>query len=133
MITLAFVNAALRELVLVKYFAELPAHQLSTITLMLFCAVYTWFIFPLLRITSNNQALRVGLFWMILVVLFEFSLGLIANQDWRKLIAAYNIFAGRIWLVFVFWILLLPFFCTLLRKESRQVLHFGNLTQNDTK
>jgi hypothetical protein len=118
MILLAFANAALRELVIVKHFADLAAHQLSTLTLVVLCTVYTGFIFPFLRIENKKQALKVGLLWMILVVAFEFSLGLIANRNWRSLLADYNILAGRIWPVFLLWILLLPLFNFLVRKAK---------------
>ncbi|HQW11121.1 MAG TPA: hypothetical protein PK076_05890 [Saprospiraceae bacterium] len=50
MIVLAFANAALRELVLIKYLTELKANQLSTLTLMLLCCIYIVFVYPYLTI-----------------------------------------------------------------------------------
>ena len=47
MIAIAFANATLRQLVFIKHFKELQAHQLSTCTLIILCSIYVWFIFPL--------------------------------------------------------------------------------------
>ena len=109
MIAIAFANAALREILLRKYLAEQAAHQVSTITLILFVSVYAWFVFPFLRIINDRQAVIVGLVWMVLTMAFEFTLGRILKQSWNSLFQQYNIFAGRIWLLFILYLLWLPY------------------------
>lgn len=108
MIVLAFANATLRELVFVKHFKELRAHQLSTLTLILLCAVYTGALFSLLHIKNTSQALLAGAIWVVLTVLFEFSLGRFVNRTWASLLQDYNIAAGRIWLLFLICLFLMP-------------------------
>jgi hypothetical protein len=108
MIVLAFVNATLRELVLIKQFSEVRAHQLSTVSLMILCAVYSWFIFPLLKIKTINQSLLIGFAWVLLTVAFEFTLGRLTNKSWSYLLRDYNLFAGRIWLLFLICLFLFP-------------------------
>ena len=111
MIPLAFVNASLREIVLRKHFSEITAQQLSTITLLLFCFVYTWFVFSKLRILSSRQALLVGISWMALTVIFEFSLGLLLKHPLEELLANYDIAKGKLWPVFLVGLSLMPYFC----------------------
>jgi hypothetical protein len=109
MIVLAFVNATLRELVFVKHFTMLAAHQLSTITLMLLCSAYTWWVYPKLHLQSAKEALTTGVVWMLLTVVFEFSLGRFTGKSWDLHLQDYNLFAGRIWLVFLFCLSMLPY------------------------
>lgn len=109
MILLAFANAGLRELVIIKYFDDLKAHQLSTITLIILCLTYVGIVFPYLRIQSSRQALLLGFVWMLLTVLFEFTLGLIMNNSWRELLQNYDLMAGKIWLVFLLSLFLMPY------------------------
>jgi len=109
MIALAFANAALRELVLARRFSDLRAHQLSTITLMIFCMIYITLIFPVLRLENKSQALLAGFMWMVLTILFEFSLGRLLKRSWTELLQQYNLTSGHIWPVFLLFLLLLPF------------------------
>jgi hypothetical protein len=118
MIVIAFVNAALRELVFIKQYSELRAHQLSTLTLIVFCSVYTWFIFPQLNIQHSQQALLAGFVWVVLTVLFEFSLGRLTNKSWEYLLENYNIAAGRIWSIFLLCLLLMPYVLYSIRNRS---------------
>ena len=109
MIVIAFANATLRELVFIKQFSEFRAHQLSTITLIILCSIYIWLVFPLLSIQNAKQAFLVGFAWVLLTVAFEFSLGRFTNKSWEYLFQDYNLFAGRIWLLFLFSLFVLPY------------------------
>lgn len=116
MIVIAFGNATLRELFFIKYYSEFRAHQLSTITLIVLCAIYIWLVIPLLNIQNSRQAFLIGIVWVLLTVVFEFTLGRLTNKSWEYLLRDYNIFDGRIWLVFLISLFLLPYVCYVLRK-----------------
>ncbi len=116
MIVIAFANAALRELVFVKHFSEFRAHQFSTITLIILCSIYVWFVSQPLDIQNTKQAFLIGFVWVVLTVVFEFSLGRLTNKSWEHLFRDYNILAGRIWLVFLLCLFLLPYICFTLTK-----------------
>lgn len=118
MIAIAFSNASLRQLVFVKHFNDLQAHQLSTITLIIFCSIYIWFVFPMLSITNYKQAILIGSVWSLLTIVFEFSLGRLTNKSWEYLFRDYNLFAGRIWLLFLICLLLLPCIFYFLRQNK---------------
>jgi hypothetical protein len=109
MIVIAFANALLREKVFIHHFNEARAQQLSTITLVILCAIYTWIVFPLLHIQSSKHAFIIGIVWVVLTVAFEFTLGRLTNKSWEYLFRDYNILAGRIWLIFLIVLFFLPF------------------------
>jgi len=117
MIVIAFVNATLRELVFIKHCSEFRAHQLSTITLIILCSIYVWFVFPMLSIKNSKQALLIGFVWVLLTVVFEFSLGRLTNKSWEYLFRDYNFFAGRIWLLFLFCLFILPYLFYIIRNK----------------
>jgi hypothetical protein len=116
MIVIAFANATLRQLVFIKYFNELRAHQLSTITLVILCAIYIGFVFPFFSVQNSKQSILIGFVWVVLTVLFEFSLGRAVNRSWESLLQDYNISAGRIWLLFLLCLFLLPYTFYVLKK-----------------
>jgi hypothetical protein len=116
MIGIAFGNAALREWFFVKHFPDLRAQQLSTLTLIVLCAIYVSLLYPLLAIQSGRQALWIGFIWMILTVLFEFTLGRMVNRPWMLLLQDYNLLQGRIWPLFLCSLLLLPYLLYTIRK-----------------
>lgn len=116
MIVIAIANAGLRELVLDKYFNELTAHQISTITLIAFCAVYIGLISPFLGLKSNKEALILGFIWVLLTVGFEFIFGRLMGTQWQVLFNDYNLLAGRFWSVFLLGLFILPYIFYAFRK-----------------
>lgn len=117
MIVIAFANATLRQLLFIKSMGEIKAHQLSTITLIIFCSIYVWFVFPFLHIQHFRQALMIGLVWVLLTVAFEFLLGRLTNKSWSYLLDNYNLGSGHIWPVFLIWLLFLPYICYYIRNK----------------
>ena len=109
MILIAFANAAVREMIFIKYFNELSAHQLSTLSLILMCSIYLWCIFPQLKIISSGEAIFVGGVWMLLTVIFEFALGRLTGKSWSFLLRDYDLMNGHIWPLFLLSLFLLPF------------------------
>lgn len=116
MIAIAFANATLRELIFIKRMSELRAHQLSTLTLIVFCSIYLWLVFPYLNIQNSKQAFLAGCIWVALTVLFEFSLGRLTNKSWSYLLKDYNIVEGHIWLLFLLCLFILPYLYYVIRK-----------------
>ena len=115
MIALAFLNATLRELLFVKYFSDLKAHQLSTLTLSILCVVYTWLVFPFLKITNTSEAFAAGFLWATLTILFEFGLGLATGKRMPELLQQYNLAAGNTWPLFLLILFFAPFIVLRLR------------------
>lgn len=109
MIPIAILNGGLRENVWNVYFNGLTAHQISTISLILLCALYIGLIFRFLHLQSRKQALVMGFIWVLLTVAFEFSLGLAMGNTWQDLFSDYNLLAGRFWTLFLISLFILPY------------------------
>lgn len=118
MIVIAFANATLRELVFISRYDASEAHQLSTLTLIILCALYVWFMFPLFHIHNTKQALSAGGIWVILTVMFEFTLGRFTQRSWEYLLQDYNLLNGRIWSIFLLCLLLMPYTVYRFRKRE---------------
>ena len=112
MLLLAIGNGALREFVFRKYMGELPAHQLSTFSLLLLFTIYIRFVIHWIPPVSARQALLIGLFWLALTLLFEFGFGRYRGNSWEKLLADYNILEGRLWLLIPAWVAMAPWIFT---------------------
>ena len=105
----AILNAVIREKVYRNYLGELTAHQLSTVTLIIFIGIYTWLVSLGWRLESTGQALIVGVIWLALTVSFEFGFGrLVMKHPWERLFNDYNILKGRVWILVLVWTLLAP-------------------------
>ena len=117
-IPLAIVNGLIRNAFYRQFLNELHAHQLSAVSFALFFGVYVWFILKWLKLPSNQDAVRLGLFWLVLTIIFEFLFGhYVMGNPWSVLFHDYNLFAGRVWVLVLIWIAAAPF--TLHRVQSR--------------
>lgn len=109
-------NGIARESLYGSSLGEFRAHQVSTLTAVILLAVYTFFVFPWLRVTSAQEAWRVGGLWVVLTVAFEFGFGrFIAGHSWSRLLEDYYLFAGRVWVLFLLAVALAPWVAFLFR------------------
>ena len=105
----AIFNGAVREFTYGRKLTELRAHQLSTSTGMMLSGAAVWLFARFFPIVSMDAAFAIGLIWLCMTIAFEFTFGrLVGGHSWTKLLADYNLLAGRIWPIFLVWILLLP-------------------------
>ena len=109
LVLIAILNGALRELGYKRFIKELHAHQISTLIGMVLVAIYVWIMGLIWPIESLTQAFQIGGIWLLLTILFEFGFGhFIMRHPWEKLFFDYNIFAGRVWLLFIVWTAVSP-------------------------
>lgn len=109
LVVIAIINGTLREYTYGKMVPELAAHQISTISAALFCGLFVWFVNRALPMESPAQAWMIGVIWLVMTIIFEFGFGhFVAGHPWSRLIADYNLLAGRVWLLFLIWLLILP-------------------------
>lgn len=58
----------------------------------------------------RQDTLMIGLLWLVLTILFEFTFGtLVMGNSLATLLADYNVFTGRTWLFFLCALFLAPF------------------------
>ena len=107
---IAIINGSLRQFTYGKHMAELPAHQLSTVTGILLTGAAVWLLNRAWPIGSAKAAWTIGGCWLLMTICFEFGFGhYIAGHSWTRLLADYNLFAGRVWSLFLAWIAVLPY------------------------
>lgn len=100
---------ALRVLLLEPLVGPGPAHVLGTLAVCaLFLALIAWFV-GRRRLRGNARLLALGVFWTALTIAFEFGFGhYVMGHPWERLLADYNILAGRIWVLVLATMLLGP-------------------------
>ncbi|MBK7227387.1 MAG: hypothetical protein IPH97_00595 [Ignavibacteriales bacterium] len=103
-------NGVLREATYKNFVGDLTAHQISTVTGILFFGIIFYFIFKKWEIKSLKHAILIGLIWLGLTILFEFGFGhYIMGNPWQKLLHDYNLAEGRVWSLFLVWLTIAPF------------------------
>lgn len=110
MVLIGIVNGVIREYSYGPFMKELSAHQLSTVTGLLFFGLYIRFLTKIRPLSSTGQAIRIGAVWLCMTILFEFIFGhYIMGQPWSRLLHDYNILRGRIWLLILIWTSTAPY------------------------
>ncbi|KAB5488345.1 MULTISPECIES: hypothetical protein [Flagellimonas] len=110
MIFIAIANGLFREKILTIRLNELQAHQMSTASMIVLFGIYVWILFKQWIPTSADQAIIIGLLWLVLTITFEFLFGhYIAGHSWEKLLNDYNLFQGRVWVLVLIWITICPY------------------------
>ncbi len=110
MLLIAMVNGSLRDFTYGLHMSELMAHQLSTVIgILLFALVIHQYVrrWPP---ASTRTAWSIGLFWMALTMAFEFLFfHYVAGHSWQKLLANYDLTAGRLWPLILLWVACAPY------------------------
>jgi hypothetical protein len=114
MLVIAVANGAVRQLTFAKIMTELRAHQFSTLIGSFCIGAFIWFVVRNWPPSSNRQALLIGLVWVLLTITFETFMGLVLqHRTMHDVLYEYNLFEGRVWLLFLVWLGLAPwtFYC----------------------
>ncbi len=95
----AILNGEFRNSFITPKVGEHAGHVISTITFIGIILVVTYLFISNLKIGyTNTDLFLVGVFWLILTILFEFVFGhYVVGHSWDKLFADYNILKGRVW------------------------------------
>ena len=110
MMALAVANGAARDKLYGPRVGELAAHQFSTAILLILLGFYFYALERLWPLYSRNTAWVIGVVWVIMTLVFETALGrLVARDPWPRIVADYNLLAGRLWILVPVWILCGPY------------------------
>ncbi|MCI0329918.1 MAG: hypothetical protein L0196_03055 [candidate division Zixibacteria bacterium] len=116
LVALAILNAGARNAWITPVAGELAGHVISSITFGVIIFAVAWLFVGWMRPANRAQALGLGFFWLLLTVLFEFGAGhYLFGNSWEKLVADYNIFRERIWVLVLLATFLAPFLTARLR------------------
>ena len=106
----AVAAGGLREGQLVPRFGESGAHLIGTVAVVLFfLAVIAGSVQWIVPGLERPHLLRLGVFWVLLTVAFEFGFGhFVVGHPWSRLLHDYNLLAGRVWLLVLLTLLFAP-------------------------
>lgn len=98
-LVLAVINGTFREAVLIPKLGNTSGLLLSGVLLCLLILAATYVLLPWLHIRRLSQLVLVGLCWLALTLVFEFSFGLLRGQALPEILGAYTFKGGNIWSV----------------------------------
>jgi hypothetical protein len=111
-LVVAFLNGALRELLLVRLVGEQVGHVLSVVLLSGAIFGIAYLFVKALRPIPPSTLLGIGFFWLALSLLFEFGFfHYVMHEPWSTLLAGFNIFQGQLLIVVWLTTLLSPLVC----------------------
>ena len=100
MLFAAFINGAIRETLIVPKVGDQIGHVIGVIGLSSAVFVIAYFFVKTLETLPSSTLLLVGLFWLVLSLLFEFGFfHYVMHEPWSKLLADYNVLQGRFLIV----------------------------------
>ena len=109
LLVIAVLNGGFRESVLVPRLGRALGQGLSTVMLSLFILAFGWVTTPWIGPRTLQDAWAIGGLWVALTLAFEFLGGhFIFGKPWQTLLADYNLFAGRIWVMVLIVTLMTP-------------------------
>lgn len=110
MMVLAIINGGFRDFAYKSQVGDLAAHQISTVFLIILFTGYFWILTRIWPIKSATQAWIIGCIWFLMTEAFEFGMGrLIMGESWSKLLDAYNVLEGQVWIFIPLWVLVAPY------------------------
>ena len=106
---LAVLNGWFRESVLVSRLNEGAARAMSTVLLSLVIFVVAALTVEWISERPHLDAWRIGTLWLLMTLVFEFVAGhYLFRVPWHQILAEYNIFGGRIWILVLLVTLIAP-------------------------
>lgn len=96
-LVLAIANGTLREAMLIPMLGIAPGEFLSGLFLSCLILAAAYLFLPWLGVRSTGQLLLIGLGWLVLTLIFEFSFGLLRGKAMAEILQAYMFKGGNIW------------------------------------
>lgn len=105
----AILNGTLREKYLFLYFEQDTAFLISGILLCVIVFIVSYSCIKWLGVLRRHHCFLVGLFWLILTLVFEFAFGmLLLNKNFAQMLEAYLLKDGNIWSIVLLFVFLSP-------------------------
>ncbi|AOP33303.1 hypothetical protein A0128_05240 [Leptospira tipperaryensis] len=107
----AFLNATIRELTYKNLFGEFLSHQISVFTGILLLSIPIAGIAKYFPFSNAKQSIVIGIVWVVLTELFEYTMIVFwSKKPISEFFHAHDVFQGELWILFLIWIALAPFF-----------------------
>jgi len=109
LLVIAVLNGGFREAVLAPQMGRGVAQAVSTVMLSVLILAVGWISVPWIGPQTIQDAWTIGIIWVVLTLAFEFLGGhFLFGKPWQELLADYNLFAGRIWVMVLIVTLMTP-------------------------
>ena len=116
----AIANGGFREIVLNPKLGPKVGHVLSTMLLSIVILLASYLSIGWLHPVTLKRAVIIGAEWTALTLAFEFLAGhYLFGNSWEKILADYNVFKGRIWVLVPIVTFVAPVLMYLLRASAR--------------
>ena len=96
-LVLAVANGGFREAILLPWLGSPAALIVSGLLLSLLIVGVAYITLSWLGLRRPLHLLAIGLLWLILTLIFEFSFGLLQGKSWETLREAYTFQNGNMW------------------------------------
>lgn len=96
-VLLAVLNGGLREALLIPRFDAATGLFLSGVLLSVLILVVAYLSLPWLGARRSAHLFAIGLGWLALTLVFEFSFGLWQGKSWQVMFEAYALSGGNLW------------------------------------
>lgn len=94
---LAISNGAFREAVLIPKMGQKTGLILSGLLLCLLIVITSYLTVPWFKVWQSYQLLLIGIGWLLLTLVFEFSFGLLRGVTLKEILKAYSMKGGNLW------------------------------------
>ncbi len=102
------VHGTLRRIFLVPRIGELLSHQIGVVIGSVIIFTITWLCIRWFGPGSHRQQLQVGALWVVLTLIFEFTLGYYFGYSLDRILSDYNIAKGGLMVFGVILMLYAP-------------------------
>jgi hypothetical protein len=94
---LAIINGAMREALLIPEFGQTSGLIISGLLLSISILLVTYLTLPWIGKTRATNYILIGIGWLCITLLFEFSFGRFQGKPWLQILEAYMFKDGNIW------------------------------------
>lgn len=101
-------HGAVREIFIAPLIGALRARQLGVLIGSVIVVLIAWLCSRWLKANTPRKQWAVGVFWVVLTLLFEFSLGRATGASWSRLLSDYNPAQGGFMLLGLFVMFIAP-------------------------
>ena len=102
------VHGTLRRLFLVPRIGELLSHQIGVVVGSIIIFTIAWLCIRWIGAGSSREQIRVGGLWIVLTLIFEFTLGYLFGYSMDRMLSDYNIVKGGVMSFGVLFMLFAP-------------------------
>lgn len=102
------IHGILRSISILPVIGDLRAHQVGMLVGCLIIFAVAWACIRWIGARTFSEQLKVGAFWMVLMAIFEVSLGLAFGYSQERIFSDYNVVEGRLMIFGMMFMLLAP-------------------------